>query len=215
MACLSCHAICLWFQLEFLTQNEKKYCSCPSALAAEKDGTPVFKFPKWRAKGKPIQEVVEAYKSVGAELNVLPFCTQFIPMDVIDCPKHGSIIYHPSILPRHRGASAINWWVLCITKYVFVMVECWSAPITLVNAAVLLTCKCSEGASLEQLTIWYMNCTSYLGFIIISNASSAVTLGRSVVWSLHSYILLSCTNRQTGVSIRRTLPLWLIPTNTR
>ncbi|XP_077328226.1 mitochondrial 10-formyltetrahydrofolate dehydrogenase [Lithobates pipiens] len=33
-------------------------------------------------------------------------------MDVIDNPKHGSIIYHPSILPRHRGASAINWTLI-------------------------------------------------------------------------------------------------------
>uniref|UniRef100_A0A2K6FNT0 10-formyltetrahydrofolate dehydrogenase n=1 Tax=Propithecus coquereli TaxID=379532 RepID=A0A2K6FNT0_PROCO len=84
----------------------------PLALAAEKDGTPVFKFPRWRVKGKTIKEVAEAYRSVGAELNVLPFCTQFIPMDVIDGPKHGSIIYHPSILPRHRGASAINWTLI-------------------------------------------------------------------------------------------------------
>ncbi|XP_010355607.1 mitochondrial 10-formyltetrahydrofolate dehydrogenase [Rhinopithecus roxellana] len=84
----------------------------PLALAAEKDGTPVFKLPKWRVKGKTIKEVAEAYRSVGADLNVLPFCTQFIPMDIIDSPKHGSIIYHPSILPRHRGASAINWTLI-------------------------------------------------------------------------------------------------------
>ncbi|XP_074258404.1 mitochondrial 10-formyltetrahydrofolate dehydrogenase isoform X3 [Saimiri boliviensis] len=84
----------------------------PLALVAEKDGTPVFKFPKWRVKGKTTKEVAEAYRSVGAELNVLPFCTQFIPMDIIDSPKHGSIIYHPSILPRHRGASAINWTLI-------------------------------------------------------------------------------------------------------
>uniref|UniRef100_A0A668AI18 10-formyltetrahydrofolate dehydrogenase n=1 Tax=Myripristis murdjan TaxID=586833 RepID=A0A668AI18_9TELE len=84
----------------------------PLAVAAEKDGTPVFKFPRWRVKGKPIPEVVEAYKAVGAELNVMPFCSQFIPMNVIDHPKHGSIIYHPSILPLHRGASAINWTLI-------------------------------------------------------------------------------------------------------
>uniref|UniRef100_A0A8B9JU55 formyltetrahydrofolate dehydrogenase n=1 Tax=Astyanax mexicanus TaxID=7994 RepID=A0A8B9JU55_ASTMX len=77
-----------------------------------KDGTPVFKFPRWRVKGKPIPEVVEAYKAVGAELNVMPFCSQFIPMNVIDNPKHGSIIYHPSLLPKHRGASAINWTLI-------------------------------------------------------------------------------------------------------
>ncbi|XP_072770100.1 mitochondrial 10-formyltetrahydrofolate dehydrogenase-like isoform X2 [Nerophis lumbriciformis] len=84
----------------------------PLALAAEKDGTPVFKFPRWRVKGKPIPEVVEAYKAVDAELNVMPFCSQFIPMNIIDNPKHGSIIYHPSILPLHRGASAINWTLI-------------------------------------------------------------------------------------------------------
>ncbi|KAK5608200.1 Mitochondrial 10-formyltetrahydrofolate dehydrogenase [Crenichthys baileyi] len=84
----------------------------PLAAAADKDGTLVFKFPRWRVKGKPIPEVVDAYKSVGAELNVMPFCSQFIPMNVIDHPRHGSIIYHPSILPLHRGASAINWTLI-------------------------------------------------------------------------------------------------------
>ncbi|MEQ2233946.1 Cytosolic 10-formyltetrahydrofolate dehydrogenase, partial [Ilyodon furcidens] len=79
---------------------------------AEKDGVPVFKFPRWRVKGQAILEVVDQYKATGAELNVLPFCSQFIPMEVIDHPKHGSIIYHPSLLPRHRGASAINWTLI-------------------------------------------------------------------------------------------------------
>ncbi|KAJ8400652.1 hypothetical protein AAFF_G00394210 [Aldrovandia affinis] len=84
----------------------------PLAAEAEKDGIPVFKFPRWRLKGKAIPEVVDQYRAVGAELNVMPFCSQFIPMEVIDCPKHGSIIYHPSLLPRHRGASAINWTLI-------------------------------------------------------------------------------------------------------
>lgn len=79
------------------------------AAGAEADGVKVFKFKRWRSQGEPIEEVVDEYKACGAELNVLPFCSQFIPMNVIDFPKHGSIIYHPSLLPRHRGASAINW----------------------------------------------------------------------------------------------------------
>uniref|UniRef100_A0A8C1LQY3 10-formyltetrahydrofolate dehydrogenase n=1 Tax=Cyprinus carpio TaxID=7962 RepID=A0A8C1LQY3_CYPCA len=78
----------------------------------------VFTVPDKDGKADPLGEsqmggeVVEAYKAVGAELNVMPFCSQFIPMNVIDFPKHGSIIYHPSILPRHRGASAINWTLI-------------------------------------------------------------------------------------------------------
>uniref|UniRef100_A0A8C6XXQ9 10-formyltetrahydrofolate dehydrogenase n=1 Tax=Naja naja TaxID=35670 RepID=A0A8C6XXQ9_NAJNA len=94
------------------TVPDKNGKADPLASAAERNGTPVFKFPRWRVKGKPIQEVLEAYNSVGAELNVLPFCTQFIPMEVINSPKYGSIIYHPSVLPRHRGASAINWTLI-------------------------------------------------------------------------------------------------------
>ncbi|XP_024915543.1 cytosolic 10-formyltetrahydrofolate dehydrogenase [Cynoglossus semilaevis] len=84
----------------------------PLATEAEKDGVAVFKFPRWRVKGQVIPEVVDQYKATGAELNVLAFCSQYIPMEVIDHPKHGSIIYHPSILPRHRGASAINWTLI-------------------------------------------------------------------------------------------------------
>ena len=57
----------------------------------------------------PSCQVREQYQSIEADLNVLPFYTQFIPMEVINHLKHGSIIYHPSLLPRHRGASAINW----------------------------------------------------------------------------------------------------------
>ncbi len=79
------------------------------AQVASEDGIPVFKFPRWRKKGVALPEVVEQYKSLGADLNVLPFCSQFIPMDIIKHPRLQSIIYHPSILPRHRGASAINW----------------------------------------------------------------------------------------------------------
>ncbi|KAK3103669.1 hypothetical protein FSP39_020897 [Pinctada imbricata] len=84
----------------------------PLASAAAADKIPVFKYKRWQLKKVAIPEVLEEYKSVGAELNVLPFCSQFIPMDVINHPKHQSIIYHPSLLPRHRGASAINWTLM-------------------------------------------------------------------------------------------------------
>lgn len=82
------------------------------ATTAKANGIPVFKFPVWRRKGVTIPEVLQEYKSVGATLNVLPFCSQFIPMDVIDGAELGSVCYHPSILPRHRGASAISWTLI-------------------------------------------------------------------------------------------------------
>lgn len=80
-----------------------------AATIASQDSVPTFKFKAWRQKGQIIPEVLEKYISVGANLNVLPFCSQFIPMEVIDHPQRKSIVYHPSILPRHRGANAIAW----------------------------------------------------------------------------------------------------------
>ncbi|XP_063228695.1 cytosolic 10-formyltetrahydrofolate dehydrogenase [Bacillus rossius redtenbacheri] len=88
----------------------------PLATTAAAENVPVFKVRAWRKAGKAIPEVLEQYKRVGAELNVLPFCSQFIPMDVINYPKHKSICYHPSILPKHRGVSSINWTLICGDK---------------------------------------------------------------------------------------------------
>ncbi|XP_020706570.2 cytosolic 10-formyltetrahydrofolate dehydrogenase isoform X2 [Athalia rosae] len=84
----------------------------PLAAIANADNTPVFKIKAWRSKGVPLPEVLEIYKGLDVDLNVLPFCSQFIPMEVINHPRHQSICYHPSILPRHRGASAISWTLI-------------------------------------------------------------------------------------------------------
>jgi formyltetrahydrofolate dehydrogenase len=45
-------------------------------------------------------------------LIVLAFVTQFVPKEIYSFPRHGSIVYHPSLLPLHRGASAINWTIM-------------------------------------------------------------------------------------------------------
>lgn len=84
-------------------------CFSIVATTAKADNTPVFKIKAWRSKGVTLPEILELYKGIEVDLNVLPFCSQFIPMEVINHPRHHSICYHPSLLPRHRGASAISW----------------------------------------------------------------------------------------------------------
>lgn len=84
----------------------------PLAITAKADNTPVFKIKAWRSKGVALPEILKLYKGIEVDLNVLPFCTQFIPMEVINHPRHRSICYHPSLLPRHRGASAISWTLI-------------------------------------------------------------------------------------------------------
>ena len=39
----------------------------------------------------------------------MAYVTLFVPQPVLDMPTHGTIQYHPSLLPRHRGPSSINW----------------------------------------------------------------------------------------------------------
>lgn len=57
-------------------------------------------------------QVFEQYARIQPDLTVLAFVTDIIPARFFDVPKQGAICYHPSILPRHRGGSAINWAVI-------------------------------------------------------------------------------------------------------
>ncbi len=72
------------------------------------------------AKGIPVRqparmrdpEVYEDYRQFEADLNVMAFVTEIVPLAILDYPRLGTIQYHPSLLPRHRGGSAINWAVI-------------------------------------------------------------------------------------------------------
>jgi methionyl-tRNA formyltransferase len=75
--------------------------------AAEARGVPVRQPARMRDA-----EVFEDYKTFGADLNVMAFVTDIVPLTILNHPPLGTIQYHPSLLPRHRGASAINWAVI-------------------------------------------------------------------------------------------------------
>lgn len=57
-------------------------------------------------------KVTDWVKSRLPELIVLAFVTDIIPKAIIDIPKYKAINYHPSLLPRYRGGSAINWAII-------------------------------------------------------------------------------------------------------
>jgi len=54
----------------------------------------------------------EHFKSLGADLAILAFVTIIVPEPILYAPRFKSICFHPSLLPRHRGASAINWAII-------------------------------------------------------------------------------------------------------
>src|ERR671919_1272262 len=79
----------------------------PLKEAAQAAGLPVYQPESYR---KP--EVWEQFKALKPDLQVMAFVTLFVPEDFLNIPTHGSIQYHPSLLPAYRGASAINWPII-------------------------------------------------------------------------------------------------------
>jgi methionyl-tRNA formyltransferase len=79
----------------------------PLKELAESRKLPVFQPRSFRK-----QEVWEEFAALKPELCVMAYVTLFVPEEVLNIPTHGTIQYHPSLLPRHRGPSSINWPIL-------------------------------------------------------------------------------------------------------
>jgi len=61
-------------------------------------------------KNKP--EVWEEFGRLKADLCVMAYVTLIVPEEVLNMPTRGTIQYHPSLLPKHRGPSSINWPII-------------------------------------------------------------------------------------------------------
>jgi methionyl-tRNA formyltransferase len=57
-------------------------------------------------------ETLQTFRALNADLLIMAFVTDIIPRALIETPSQGAICYHPSLLPRHRGGSAINWTLI-------------------------------------------------------------------------------------------------------
>ena len=57
-------------------------------------------------------EVLDEMRALNADLMVMAFMIVFVPEEARDIPTHGSICFHPSMLPKHRGPSSINWPIM-------------------------------------------------------------------------------------------------------
>ncbi len=78
---------------------------------AVSENLPVFQPSNFKDK-----EVLEQIKSHNADLCVMAYVIIFVPEEARNIPKHGSICFHPSLLPLHRGPSSINWPIIMGSK---------------------------------------------------------------------------------------------------
>lgn len=81
----------------------------PDALriAAQDKGLAVHQFKSLRDP-----EAARAMHAAGADIGIMAFVLQFAPQEFVTIPKHGTIQYHPSLLPKYRGPSSINWPII-------------------------------------------------------------------------------------------------------
>ncbi len=76
-------------------------------VLAENKGIPVFQPKKMKEP-----EVYDIFVKLQPDLNVMAFVTDIVPQRILDYPRLKTIQYHPSLLPKHRGGSAIHWAVI-------------------------------------------------------------------------------------------------------
>ena len=75
--------------------------------AAQTQGLPVHQFKSLRDP-----QAAQAMKQANADIGIMAFVLQFAPQEFVNIPKHGTIQYHPSLLPKYRGPSSINWPII-------------------------------------------------------------------------------------------------------
>jgi methionyl-tRNA formyltransferase len=76
----------------------------PLARASREQGIPLFQLPTLRDRA-----AADAMRGLDADLAVMAYVLQFAPQAFVTLPRYGTIQYHPSLLPKYRGPSSINW----------------------------------------------------------------------------------------------------------
>lgn len=89
--------------------------------APDKEGAPVDPLKEFALdKGLPVRQpanfndarVLDRLRACEADLMVMAYVTVFVPEAARTAPKMGAICFHPSLLPLHRGPSAVNWPII-------------------------------------------------------------------------------------------------------
>ena len=80
----------------------------PVKVCAIENNIPVFQ-PKTLKDG----EALSVLRELDPDIIVVVAYGKILPKEILEFPKYGCINGHASILPRHRGASPIQWAVCC------------------------------------------------------------------------------------------------------
>ena len=76
-------------------------------VAAQEKDLRVFQFPSLKDP-----QARDTMRALDVDIGIMAFVLQFAPQDFVKIPKHGTIQFHPSLLPKYRGPSSINWPII-------------------------------------------------------------------------------------------------------
>jgi len=79
----------------------------PLKSAAQEKGVEVFQFASLRSA-----EAHDALAGLAVDLGIMAYVLQFAPDSLTHLPAKGTIQFHPSLLPKYRGPSSINWPII-------------------------------------------------------------------------------------------------------
>jgi methionyl-tRNA formyltransferase len=79
----------------------------PLRIAADEMRIKVFPFSSYSTA-----EAKEAMRALKADIGIMAYVLNFAPQTFVSLPKYGTIQFHPSLLPAHRGPSSINWPII-------------------------------------------------------------------------------------------------------
>ena len=79
----------------------------PLRVAAEERGVQVFQLRSLKD-----DHAVQVLQGLNVDLGVMAYVLQFAPQKFLNIPEHGTIQYHPSLLPLYRGPSSVNWPII-------------------------------------------------------------------------------------------------------
>src|SRR6478735_11848047 len=120
-------------------------------------------------------EAVEAMRSLGADLGIMAYVLQFAPQEFVNIPRFGTIQFHPSLLPRHRGPSSISWPIALGAKETGVTI--FRPTDGLDEGPVVLQKTCTIGPD-ESLGEVYFNKLFPMGVSGLLEAADLVVNGR-------------------------------------
>jgi methionyl-tRNA formyltransferase len=138
--------------------------------AAHAMDLPVFQFSSLRSAFAQ-----DTLRKLDADIGVMAYVLQFAPKAFVEIPRFGTIQFHPSLLPRHRGPSSISWPIALGETRTGITV--FRPTDGLDEGPVILQKSCPIGPD-ETLGELYFNKLFPMGVAALLEAADTVAAGR-------------------------------------